>query len=262
MPHITRLLCILLLACLSPMALGDRLRLVSDDWAPYVFREAGQPKGIDYEVTNEVFRRLGVEVEWQFLPWKRCLAMIEQGLADGVMDIFETDSRKAYMVYPAEPMSDVEFVLYQASDRRHLISRLSDLAGLRVGTSPGYNYGGAFNESAAFSREAAPSHEANFGKLVLGRIDLLITDRLVGRYVRRQLGLEQQVDELPLVVNRQPQFLGLARKPGREALAHAFSDELRRFKQEPAYVAIIERYIGDVSNLLGAVEQQESSTLR
>ncbi len=98
MPHIAHLLCILLLACLSPMALGERLRLVSDDWAPYVYRDGGRVRGIDYEVTTEVFRRLGVEVYWQFLPWKRCLALVEQGHADGVMDIFQLESRKAYMV--------------------------------------------------------------------------------------------------------------------------------------------------------------------
>lgn len=262
MPHIARLLCILLLACLSPMALGERLRLVTDDWAPYVYRDGDQVKGIDYEVTTEVFRRLGVEVDWEFLPWKRCLAQVEQGLADGLMDTFQVESRNSYMLYPAEPMSDVEFVLYQASDRRHAIRQLHDLAGLTVGTSPGYAYDKAFNESADFRREAAPSHEANFGKLVRGRIDLLVTDRLVGRYLRRQLGLEQQVEELPLVISRQPQYLGLARKPGREQLAQAFTDELRRFKQEPAFEAIIEHYIGDAGNLAGAVEQQESSTLR
>jgi len=262
MPHIAHLLCILLLACLSPMALGERLRLVSDDWAPYVYRDGSRVRGIDYEVTTEVFRRLGVELDWQFLPWKRCLALVEQGQADGVMDIFQVESRKTYMVYPAEPMSDVEFVLFQASDRRHAVRQLNDLAGLTVGTSPGYAYDRAFSESPDFHRETAPSHEANFGKLIRGRIDLLVTDRLVGRYLRRQLGLEQQVEELPLVISRQPQYLGLARKPGREQLAQAFTEELRRFKQEPAFEAIIEHYIGDAGVLLGAVEQQESSTLR
>ncbi|MFJ4345914.1 substrate-binding periplasmic protein [Pseudomonas sp. NPDC089401] len=262
MPSISRLLCILLLACLSPMALGERLRLVSDDWAPYIYQEAGQAKGIDYEVTTEVFRRLGVDLDWQFLPWKRCLAMIEQGQADGVMDIFHVESREAYVVYPPEPMSDVAFVLYQASTRRHPVARLAELAGLSVGTSPGYAYGAEFNESNSFRREAAPNHEANFGKLVRGRIDLMITDRMVGRFLSRRMGLQQQVEELPLVISRQAQYLGLARKPGRELLAQAFGEELRRFKQEPAYLAIIERYIGDADDLLGAVEQQESSTPR
>ncbi|MRF42273.1 transporter substrate-binding domain-containing protein [Escherichia coli] len=262
MPHVARLFWILLLACLSPLALGERLRLVTDDWAPYAYQHDGEPHGIDYEVTTRVFERLGVEVEWEFLPWKRCLAMIEQGQADGIMDIFQTESRQPYLVYAPEPMSEVEFVLFEASARPHAVKALEDLAGLTVGTSPGYVYGATFNEAVHFTREAAPTHEANFGKLVLGRIDLAITDRRVGHYLLRHLGLQQQVKELPLVINRQAQYLGLARKPGREALAQAFAAELRRFKQEPAYAAISNRYTGDIGNILNAVEQQESSTAR
>lgn len=262
MPHIARLFWILLLVCLSPLALGERLRLVTDDWAPYVFQHNGQPRGIDYEVASQVFARLGVEVEWQFLPWKRCLAMAEQGLADGILDIFQTDARQPYMVYGSEPMSEVEFVLFQSRTRRHAVTHLDDLAGLTVGTSPGYAYGKAFTEASHFKREAAPTHEANFGKLVLGRIDLVITDRRVGHYLLRQLGLQQQVEELPLVISRQAQYLGLVRKPGREALAVAFAQELQRFKQEPAYAAISNRYTSDTGNILNAVEQQESSTAR
>lgn len=262
MPNIARLFWILLLVCLSPLALGERLRLVSDDWAPYVYQEDGHPRGIDYEVTNLVFARLGVEVEWQFLPWKRCLAMVEQGLADGIVDIFQTESRQPYLVYAPEPMSEVEFILFQASVRRHVVNQLEDLAGLTVGTSPGYTYGAAFSGATYFKREAAPTHEANFGKLMLGRVDLAITDRKAGHYLAQQLGLQRQVEALPLVVRRQHQYLALVRKPGREALAEAFAEELRRFKQEAAYTAISNRYTGDTKNILNAVEQQESSTAR
>ena len=64
------------------------------------------------------------------------------------------------------------------------------------------------------------------------------------------------------MINRQAQYLGLVRKPGREALAQAFAEELQRFKQEPAFAAISQRYTGDIGNILNAVEQQESSTAR
>ena len=64
------------------------------------------------------------------------------------------------------------------------------------------------------------------------------------------------------MVRRQHQYLALVRKPGREALAEAFAEELRRFKQEAAYTAISNRYTGDTKNILNAVEQQESSTAR
>ena len=255
-----RLLTALFLACLSTFALGEKLRIVTDPWPPYAYQEGEQIKGIDYEVTAEVFRRQGVEVEWQFLPWKRCLNMLEQGQADGVLDIFQTRQRDSLLFYPSEPLSTVEFALFYAKARPHVVNSLDDLKGLTVGTSPGYTYDPTFTESTAFNREPAPSHEANFGKLQLGRIDLLITDRRVGRYLIATLGLEQEVGELPLVVSQQHQYLAVRRNVGMDLLAQRFAAELRRFKKEPAYAALSARYDSAAIKNQPAVEQQERST--
>ena len=260
MPVILKLLTAAFLTCLSLTAYGEKLRIVTEPWAPYVYEENGSMRGLDYETTMIVFQRLGVEVEWQFLPWKRCLAMLDQGHADGALDIFHSHERDALLLYPSEPLSAVEFVLFYANDRPHPAHTLDDLRGLTVGTSPGYLYGEAFSESSLFDREPAPSHEANFGKLSLGRIDLVITDRRVGQHVIKAMGLEGKVSQAPLVVSRQPQFLAVRRGAGMDLLVQRFAAELKRFKQEPAYAALSAKYGGIQANTAPehTVEQQES----
>lgn len=265
MPVIFKLLTAALFACLSLAANGEKLRIVTEPWAPYVYDDHGRMAGLDYETTVIVFQRLGVEVQWQFLPWKRCLAMLDQGHADGALDIFHSHDRDALLLYPGEPLSDVEFVLFYANDRPHPAETLDDLRGLTVGISPGYLYGEAFSESSAFEREPAPSHEANFGKLMLGRIDLVVTDRRVGQHVIKALGLEGKVSQASVVVSRQPQFLAVRRGAGMDLLVQRFAAELKRFKQEPAYAALSAKYGGmhtqkaPISASGRAVEQQESS---
>ncbi|MBJ2347280.1 transporter substrate-binding domain-containing protein [Pseudomonas sp. HB05] len=241
MPVIARLTTLLLL-CLSFAAQAEKLRIVTEPWAPYVYEENGKILGLDYETTAIVFKRLGIDVEWQLLPWKRCLAMLEQGLADGALDIFHSDERDALLLYPSEPLSDVEFVMFYANARPHPFRTLDELDGLTVGTSPGYLYSQAFRESSRFKRETAPTHEANFGKLQLGRIDLLITDRRVGRHVLKALQLGDQITENPLVVSRQSQYLAVRRKAGMDLLVQRFGAELKRFKHEPAYAELSARY--------------------
>ncbi|MCF5230829.1 amino acid ABC transporter substrate-binding protein [Pseudomonas edaphica] len=260
MPVILKLLTAVLFACLSFTAYGEKLRVVTEPWAPYVYDDNGSMRGLDYETTMIVFQRLGVEVEWQFLPWKRCLAMLDQGHADGALDIFHSHERDALLLYPSEPLSAVEFVLFYANDRPHPAQTLDGLRGLTVGTSPGYLYGEAFSESSLFDREPAPSHEANFGKLSLGRIDLVITDRRVGQHVIKAMGLEGKVSQAPLVVSRQPQFLAVRRGAGMDLLVQRFAAELKRFKQEPAYAALSAKYGGIQANTAPehTVEQQES----
>ncbi|WHS63302.1 transporter substrate-binding domain-containing protein [Pseudomonas sp. G2-4] len=242
MPVIAQLLTALLLFFLSMAARAEKLRIVTEPWAPYVYEENGRMLGLDYETTAIVFKRLGIDVEWQFLPWKRCLAMLEQGLADGALDIFHSDERDAMLLYPSEPLSDVEFVMFYANARPYPFRTLDDLGGLTVGTSPGYLYSPAFSESSLFKRETAPTHEANFGKLQLGRIDLLITDRRVGRHVLTQMQLGDQITENPTVVSRQSQYLAVRRNAGMDLLVQRFGAELKRFKREPAYAELSARY--------------------
>lgn len=236
-----------LLCCLALLARGEPLRLVTEPWAPYVYEHDGQPTGLDYHTANEVFRRLGIEVRWEFLPWRRCLMMLEQNSADGVLDIFHTAQREALLVYPEQPLSTVQFVLLQANRRPHPATRLADLAGLTVGTQAAFAYGEAFNQASHFSREPGPTLEANLGKLMLGRVDLVITDRQAGRFAVQQLGLAGQVSELPLVVAEHPQYLALRRNAGLEQVMQRFDAELARYRQAPEYQALLQRFT-DVSH--------------
>ena len=190
-----------------------------------------------------VLQRLGVEVEWQLLPWRRCLMAMEQGQADGILGIFHTPEREASMLFPSEPLSQVELVLFYAKANPHPFHSLKDLHGLKIGVSAGYWYSDrAFRESELFTREPAPSHAANFGKLVRKRVDLVINDRRGGHFVLAQTGLDKHVRQHPRVISRDQMYLGLRRDAGFEELARRFPNELRRFKREPAYAALQARY--------------------
>ncbi|UTW06241.1 substrate-binding periplasmic protein [Pseudomonas benzenivorans] len=238
-----QLLVILFLASLSLSAQGQTLRLVSEAWPPYIYEEQGQLRGLDYEAAHIVLRRLGVDVEWQLMPWKRCLTAFSQGRADGIFDIFQTAARRPTMLFPSEPLSEIEFVLFHSTARPHRFQDLSDLDGLKVGVSPGYWYANrAFRESERFTREPGPDHAANFGKLQRNRVDLVINDHRAGHYLLTRMGLNKTITHHPKVVSRDRLYLGLRRDAGLEELAERFAEELRRFKAEPAYADLLARY--------------------
>ncbi|WP_044871095.1 transporter substrate-binding domain-containing protein [Pseudomonas sp. LFM046] len=238
-----RYLLVALLTCLGLAARAEPLRIVSEPWAPYVYEENGQPRGLDYETSAIVFKRLGVDVQWTLLPWRRCLAELESGQADAVLDIFQTAERQTQMIYPSESMSDVEFVLFYARQRPYPFNSLADLQGLKIGISPGYWYANkAFRTSPLFIRESAPTHEANLGKLVRDRVDLVVNDRRAGLFLIHQLGLQDQVGQHSRVVGHDRLYLAFRRHPDLEGMAQRFDEELRRFKQEPAFVQLQARY--------------------
>ena len=158
--------------------------------------------------------------------------------------------------------------MFYANERPHPFNTLEQLKGLTIGTSPGYLYSPDFSQSDLFTREPAPTHEANFGKLVRGRIDLLITDRRVGQHLLDELDIRDLITENPTVISRQSQFLAVRRNAGMDLLVQRFGAELKRFKREPAYAELSARYGAapvDSASLRSAtasgetVEQQESS---
>ncbi|WP_426151582.1 substrate-binding periplasmic protein [Pseudomonas sp. DC3000-4b1] len=231
----------LLLCPMLAMAGARSLHLVTNPWEPYVYRDGATLKGIDYEIASEVFRRLGIEVEWELLPWKRCLMMLDRGQADGALDIFRTSAREALLVYALEPLSTVNFVFFQAQARPLPLARLGTLQGVRVGIAPGFVYGPEFNASLAI-QEPAPTLEANFGKLLLGRVDLVISDRRQGHAALEHLGLTDRVEEIPRLVHRDVLYLALRREGDGPSLAERFAGALRAFKREPGYRRLLERY--------------------
>lgn len=243
MPASRRLFVLLLFTCLGAFAHAGPLRIVTDPWAPYVFVENGQARGLDYDASVEVFKRLGVEVHWDFMPWKRCLIEMENGQADAVLDIFMTEERRPRLHFADEPLSSAEFVLFYDRARPYPFNRLTDLQGLKVGTSPGYWYSDSdFRTSELFTREPAPSHEANLGKLVRDRVDLVVNDRRAGLWLAQHLGLAEQVAHHPRPVGEDPLYLAFRRPPELGELAQRFAEELRRFKREPAYATLQARY--------------------
>ena len=233
----------LLLCCCAFAARGETLRLVTDAWAPYVYEDNGQAAGLDYEITLEVLQRLGVTLDLQFLPWKRCLLALEQGHADGILDIFHLPEREASMLFVEEPLSEVELVLFYARNRPYPYESLEDLRELVIGISPGYWYNDeTFRTSTLFRREEAPTHEANLGKLIRHRVDLVVNDRRAGLYLGAQLGLQGQIDYNRKAVGHDRMYLALRHDPKLARLAVSFAAELRRFKREPAYAQLQRRY--------------------
>ena len=192
---------------------------------------------------QELYPDLGIDLELQFLPWKRCLLALEQGHADGILGIFHLPEREASMLFVEEPLSDVELVLFYARNRPYPYESLEDLRDLVIGISPGYWYNDeTFRNSPLFSREEAPTHEANLGKLIRHRVDLVINDRRAGLYLTTQLGLQPQVDYNRKAVGHDRMYIALRHDPALAHLAKDFADELRRFKREPAYAQLQQRY--------------------
>lgn len=237
--HWLLLLPLLLCNC----ALAEPLKIVSAAWPPYIYEDAGQLKGVDYDVTNQVLKQLGYTASWQLLPWRRALHDTASGRADAILDISPTPQRQEQYVFPSEPLSSSESVLFYHQSQPRPFATLQDLSGLRIGVTAGYVYGSPdFMNADYFSREPAPSNEASLLMLMRGRVDMVLMNQRAGLFTLRELGLQEQIKHHPLTVSSAQLFLAFHPSPELRLLAERFSTALSSYKGSSEYLQILQRY--------------------
>ncbi|WP_339842371.1 transporter substrate-binding domain-containing protein [uncultured Halopseudomonas sp.] len=230
-----------LIAASSPLA--DSLRIVTEEWPPFIYAEAGVIKGADKDISEHLLKQMGYEVEWKLKPWRRVLRDVAKGEADAILDIAPHPDYTANYLFTAEPLSTHETVLFHDRRRPHAFQSLTDLSGLVIGVSPGYLYNNdAFISSDAFYREPAPSFEANLQKLVRGRVDMVAMSRPVGLYTSHALGLTEQVAYHPEPLSQSDFYLAFHQAPQWQEPAQTFSVALKAFKKTEEYQRILHRY--------------------
>ncbi|MCP4431434.1 MAG: transporter substrate-binding domain-containing protein [Gammaproteobacteria bacterium] len=220
----------------------DPLLIITDPYEPFVFAPDAELKGLDYEVTEAVFQQLKIPVEIQFFPWKRCLVMMQNQKADALIDLVSTNERRAYLFFPDEPLSDSSLILFYHKGHRPQIDTFDDLKSYQLGGQRGSEYPQELAD-VLVKREDTTTLEQNFLKLVKDRVDIMVENRIVGRYIANKMGLLDQIEVLELPKPFPTRYyLGFAKKDGHDHLAEQFSQALVQFKQTQAYHDILVKY--------------------
>jgi polar amino acid transport system substrate-binding protein len=216
--------------------------IITYPFEPYIFPSDSDLKGIDYEITEAVFKKLDIPVKIKYYPWKRCLVMMMNGEADAIIDLLMTEERKRYLFFPEEPISINSLVVFHHKDNHINIKSLQDLKHYVVGTQLGWEYPKDL-DTVLVNRQDVRSMEQNFRKLATGRIDIMVENNVVGFYTAKTAGLSSQVEALELPNKFISQYyVGFAKKKGYDDLARKFSDALKEFKKTREYSDIMHKY--------------------
>ncbi len=75
-------LLVLLLTSLSSRV----LLFVCEEYPPYQYKENGVIKGLDIQVIQAVCKDAGLQYRIEFYPWQRCIGMMTNKTADGILE--------------------------------------------------------------------------------------------------------------------------------------------------------------------------------
>ncbi len=158
----------------------------SADYAPYEYiDEAGNKTGFDIELMEEIGKRMGVEIEWQDMPFDSLVAAVANGKLDMSISCFNYDEERDLTVDFSDAYYTTEDAFVVASTFTGEFSIPEDAAKYKVGVQSGTMQDDWITENLV---NAGLMPEANLSRyervdqvaldLLAGRIDIMMADHL------------------------------------------------------------------------------------
>jgi len=235
------LLSFVLLLCVffAPSAWSDkRIVLANGEWAPYQ-SEHLKHHGYVSRIVTEAFARVGYEVDYVFLPWKRGYESARVGKYQGTLVWSHTRDREQAFHF-SEPVVKLGTAVFYMKDKPVTWSQPEDLGQYRIGGIIGYSYGmDSLEEQGIITIERIARDESNYRKLAKGRLDIVLEDSEVGMGHIRNFGLENELDIAPKMLSSRLYYLMISRQtPNGEQLIEDFNRGLHQLQQD----GLVEQY--------------------
>ncbi|GAK50247.1 extracellular solute-binding protein family 3 [Candidatus Moduliflexus flocculans] len=229
------------------------MRLGTDDWKPYEFRQEKELTGYSVEVVQQVFKQMGIEISsLEIFPWARAEWMVFNGELDALFSVTKSQKREEACFFPSEALAQSDWVLFiRKSDVGQLkFDTLEDLKGKQIGVVREHAYTPEFWEFLKREKnyEEVAADAQNFQKLAAHRVDYVVSEYAVGMSLLNELGLIDKIvalAESPL--KRAELFIMFSKKTVSAEIVAQFSETLRQFKTTLAFQEIAAKYLRDAA---------------
>ena len=226
---------------------GQVMQLVYfNDYAPFSWEnEQKQMQGILIDVLTEALQnRMKISVSHTGYPWKRAQHLVQQGEADAFCTV-PTEERLAYTEVSHEPVIVSTFTVFVRTDHPQLdqIKKIKTLADLKEYTLGHFlGAGWAQQNLEGMNVKWVSDLEAVLRNLAKGRFDLHPKASQVVRFTIKQLGLKQQITEIPVVLDSQPFSLCIGKSSPFVNILPKFDQTLQEMKADGTLQQIYEQY--------------------
>lgn len=180
MRHIFSALAVVL-ACVAVGKAADKeLSIAATEFPPFYGAELDD-NGFMSEIIRTALTRRGYTADVEFLPWKRALASAKAGKHDALYTVWYRKEREEWFLF-SDALPSSELVFFKHKGAEISSSKYEDLKDLTIGVVRGYAPPPGFEE-AGLKTALSNNDEENLRKLAKGRVDLVLTDRIVAQHI-------------------------------------------------------------------------------
>ena len=217
------LLTILVLILMPNASLGKCDRTYSIGFEKYgkfliVDKDNKLTGGMDHDIVDGIFKKMGCKLEWRHTPWVRLLKQVEDGKTDLVSGANPTDERAEWSRFSSTYRQARNVLFVKKGDLDRI--KLKDLAELtnskfKVAVQRGAFLGDEFAELSKNSRFKERIHEMRdeqkaMNMLKKGRVDGVLLNIYIGHTIAKDLGF--QVDSHPNINLKNKNYIVLMSK--------------------------------------------------
>ena len=176
------LLCVALVCCaVLPSRAETIIMGAEDDWAPYSSVVNRAAHGFAVDVVREAYGAVGITVNFEVLPYVRCLAETKAGRLVGCFDAVPNSMIGASYLWHAQPLFTTHMNVYALAASGESGLTATSLEGKTVGVARDYEYGDEFDLNTKIVRKVVDKNEHGFKMLLAKRIQYMAAEERIAK---------------------------------------------------------------------------------
>ena len=226
---------------------AKKYTFVSLAYAPYSYRSNSTVSGLDIELLQECFRRMGEDLKIVLVPWKRALYMGMNGQADGVFSILYTPKRGRKLFYSSPVRTETMALYVRSNSTIQFNGDLHELKGVHFGVVRNFSYGKKFdtfikNEVSPDDIEISVSPEMSITKLLKGRFDVMVGDKISTIGAINKLGVQGQLRQLGDPISINLIYVAFSKRHGLLPLRDRFNKAFKSMYEDGTWERMMSKY--------------------
>lgn len=224
----------------------QKIRWMTEEYAPYNYTERGILKGISVDILHEVWKRAGIgpkKPDIEVLPWARGYMYLKNEKNSCLFSMGITEERKKQFIFSIPILSNNNVIIAKKS-RKYKIDSINELKNIIIG-SVREDAGEQFLVSAGWSidkLERSSSAETLVRKLAMDRMDAISYGEDTATYNMRLYGIDPNQYEIIYIINKSETSFGFNKETDPEIITQ-FNWAIESLKKDGTIEKIRKKYL-------------------
>lgn len=226
---------------------GDTINLAVTNLPPFQIVNGDKVEDcINIRVLKEILDPMDIKINYQVMPFQRCLVNLKNGKSDIFMGILRRPEREVYLHYvqPAYKQHSTK-AFFLPKGKSQMLQKYEDLYKLTVGVRLGFKYFPQFDNDRKIRKEVTSTNKQNLKMLLKGRIDALAITEITGEYLIALYGYD--FEKAPFKYAKiNPAYLTISKKSRFMDRLGEFEKYSRKVVDEQIYKKVEDEFLSHI----------------